>query len=223
MKNLKHYLTVSDVIAFFDRFHQFASSKEGMIKCFVILLLIALVSVLWINWRIEMKRKVSLTFTAVLLAVLTLFDFYPSTKKVTLTPDQISQRKGTQKQLEIVMEPTISKKSELRFKSSDENIAYVEGGVLKCVNDGECFLYAYDVKSGVKSNRIKVQVVEPRKEEKAESKTEFKDSDVVYVTKSGKKYHTADCSFLKKTKLAVTKREAEQSGKTPCTKCGASK
>lgn len=43
--------------------------------------------------------------------------------------------------------------------------------------------------------------------------------EVVYVTKSGKKYHTEDCSSLSKSKIEINKEDAEAKGYTPCSKC----
>lgn len=42
---------------------------------------------------------------------------------------------------------------------------------------------------------------------------------IVYVTKSGSKYHTADCSHLSKSKIAKTLSEAKASGYEPCKTC----
>lgn len=41
----------------------------------------------------------------------------------------------------------------------------------------------------------------------------------VYVTKSGKKYHTANCSSLSSSKIAIDLKEAVEKGYTPCKKC----
>ena len=42
----------------------------------------------------------------------------------------------------------------------------------------------------------------------------------VYVTKSGKKYHKADCSFIQDRKPEkISKKEALVKGLTPCPKC----
>ena len=42
----------------------------------------------------------------------------------------------------------------------------------------------------------------------------------VYVTKSGKKYHKADCSFIQDRKSEkISKKEALAKGLTPCPKC----
>lgn len=47
------------------------------------------------------------------------------------------------------------------------------------------------------------------------------DNTLVYVTASGKKYHTADCSTIAKstTKRAITLKEAKAEGYTPCKIC----
>ena len=44
----------------------------------------------------------------------------------------------------------------------------------------------------------------------------------VYVTDSGKKYHSEGCRFLSKSKIAIALAEARKSH-TPCSKCAPSK
>ena len=45
------------------------------------------------------------------------------------------------------------------------------------------------------------------------------ENDVVYITNTGKKYHAANCSSLRKSKHAITLANAKASGYTPCSKC----
>ena len=44
-------------------------------------------------------------------------------------------------------------------------------------------------------------------------------AQTVYVTKTGKKYHTENCSSLSKSKIAIELKEAIEKGYTPCSKC----
>lgn len=44
-------------------------------------------------------------------------------------------------------------------------------------------------------------------------------NDVVYITNTGKKYHAANCSSLRKSKHAITLANAKASGYTPCSRC----
>jgi micrococcal nuclease len=41
----------------------------------------------------------------------------------------------------------------------------------------------------------------------------------VYVTKSGKKYHRKDCQFVKDGATAMTVKQAQAQGLTPCSRC----
>jgi hypothetical protein len=41
----------------------------------------------------------------------------------------------------------------------------------------------------------------------------------VFITKTGEKYHRADCGYLRKSKIATTKADAIDRGYTPCSKC----
>lgn len=45
------------------------------------------------------------------------------------------------------------------------------------------------------------------------------DDVLVYVTKSGKKYHRADCSHVRAGAAAIPLREAKAKGYTPCSRC----
>ena len=45
------------------------------------------------------------------------------------------------------------------------------------------------------------------------------DNITVYVTKTGKKYHSNDCIYLSKSKISITLKEAKEEGYTPCSKC----
>ncbi len=42
---------------------------------------------------------------------------------------------------------------------------------------------------------------------------------IVYITKTGKKYHLADCSSLSKSKIPIKLSEAKARGYTPCLRC----
>lgn len=43
--------------------------------------------------------------------------------------------------------------------------------------------------------------------------------NVVYVTKSGKKYHSGGCSYLSSSKIEKSLADAKAAGYTPCSKC----
>ena len=42
---------------------------------------------------------------------------------------------------------------------------------------------------------------------------------IVYVTKTGEKYHTGQCSSLKKSKISISLGEAVAKGFGPCQRC----
>jgi competence protein ComEC len=42
---------------------------------------------------------------------------------------------------------------------------------------------------------------------------------IVYITKTGEKYHSAGCSYLKKSKIPIELSDAKNSGYTPCSRC----
>jgi len=45
------------------------------------------------------------------------------------------------------------------------------------------------------------------------------DNPVVYITRTGKKYHREECSALKRSKIPITLKEACERGYTPCSLC----
>ena len=45
------------------------------------------------------------------------------------------------------------------------------------------------------------------------------DDLIVHITKTGEKYHSAGCRYLKKSDIEVTLSEAKNRGLTPCSKC----
>ena len=42
---------------------------------------------------------------------------------------------------------------------------------------------------------------------------------IVYITKTGAKYHTATCSYLRKSKIPISLSDAIRQGYTPCSRC----
>ena len=46
-----------------------------------------------------------------------------------------------------------------------------------------------------------------------------KKSVTVYITKTGEKYHTSSCRYLKKSKIAISLSNAKSSGYTACKVC----
>lgn len=51
------------------------------------------------------------------------------------------------------------------------------------------------------------------------NKSTKNNSYTVYVTKTGDKYHSSGCSYLRKSKIAIDKDSAVSQGYTPCSRC----
>lgn len=51
----------------------------------------------------------------------------------------------------------------------------------------------------------------------------IKNEVIVYITKTGEKYHTAGCSYLKKSKIPIELSDAKNNGYTPCSRCNPSR
>ena len=52
-----------------------------------------------------------------------------------------------------------------------------------------------------------------------ETTTQKETSATYYVTQSGKKYHVASCSYLSKSKIAITMDRIKAEGYSPCSRC----
>ena len=50
--------------------------------------------------------------------------------------------------------------------------------------------------------------------------TAEQDDPTVYITRTGKKYHSAGCQYLRKSKIPVKLSDAKARGYGPCSKCG---
>ena len=46
---------------------------------------------------------------------------------------------------------------------------------------------------------------------------------VVFITRTGSRYHVDGCQYLRRSRIPVTKRDAEARGHTPCLVCGGSR
>lgn len=56
---------------------------------------------------------------------------------------------------------------------------------------------------------------------KAEPKPDTdEESRTVYVTRTGKKYHGPNCSYLSRSKIPISLKDARQKGYTACSRCG---
>lgn len=47
----------------------------------------------------------------------------------------------------------------------------------------------------------------------------YKREDIVYVTKSGRKYHKQGCSYLKSSSIMMSLKQALMEGREPCSRC----
>lgn len=47
----------------------------------------------------------------------------------------------------------------------------------------------------------------------------YANEDIVFVTKSGGKYHKENCPYLKSSKIMMSLEQAVMEGKEPCSRC----
>ena len=63
-----------------------------------------------------------------------------------------------------------------------------------------------------------VFAVPPLQQPTHQQQTQTKEQ-TVYITKTGKKYHTATCRYLSKSKIPISLKDAKAKGFTPCSVC----
>lgn len=90
-------------------------------------------------------------------------------------------------------------------------------GTVHAISDGKNIKFE-TIKSNKKNNATantakKINAVS------SNAKSEDKKEEVVYITKSGKKYHRAGCKYLKSSQIKINKKEAIKKGYTPCSIC----
>jgi competence protein ComEC len=103
-----------------------------------------------------------------------------------------------------------------------------ECGTIVCTSDGNNISfnvkegdYKYGSESGSSSSSkaSSTSAVSQKAASTGTSQSTQSQSVTVYVTNSGQKYHTTNCSSLSKSKIAITLEEAKKEGYTPCSKC----
>ena len=177
------------------------------------------------SWKLWIKVAV----TSIIVTVLTTFAliFSPDASQITVTPSVVYLEPGMIKLIDIHIFPENTNPSNIKYISSDRSVARAEKGEIIGVSEGYAEIHIEDIKSGVRSNTIKVTVLKSIVTELTELKAINTHDEaasapmesIVYISKSGTKYHTADCSSLGDTRKEISLEKALASGKTPCKKC----
>ncbi|MGE5629033.1 MAG: ComEC/Rec2 family competence protein [Solirubrobacterales bacterium] len=99
-----------------------------------------------------------------------------------------------------------------------------ECGTIVCTSDGNKITFSVnqgDYKYGSKGESNSSGTVADSLQLTSSSAAESvqKQSEIVYVANSGKKYHRANCSSLCKSKIAISLEDAKKDGYTPCLRC----
>ncbi len=63
------------------------------------------------------------------------------------------------------------------------------------------------------------QKVEPKVEPKEKTQKDPDEDVTVYITRTGSKYHRGSCSYLRKSRIPISLKEAKRRGYTPCSRC----
>lgn len=71
----------------------------------------------------------------------------------------------------------------------------------------------------ITSDGDKVTVQNKYEPQNANAPPEDTDTDYVYITNSGKKYHRENCARLAKSKIKITRQDAQSRGLAPCKVC----
>jgi len=70
----------------------------------------------------------------------------------------------------------------------------------------------------VASMLLCVPAITPAQQPTPQQRTQTKEQ-TVYITRTGRKYHTATCRYLAKSKIPISLKDAKANGYTPCSVC----
>lgn len=86
--------------------------------------------------------------------------------------------------------------------------------------------HEYPVGKGVRTKaeekaRQEAAAAESAAEARAQAEAQAEDTNgyTVYITKTGEKYHSGGCRYLKKSKIAIDINDARAQGYEPCSVC----
>lgn len=72
----------------------------------------------------------------------------------------------------------------------------------------------------ITSNNDNIKIVYAVKyKKKSIKRTKAKKTYIVYITRTGHKYHRAGCRYLRQSKIAISLNNAINAGYTPCSVC----
>lgn len=122
-------------------------------------------------------------------------------------------------------------KHNIKSNLENNNVNKTTNEVKTCVNyiNEENIIKTNLVKDGVENSEeetllednssSKTNTTTSKNDEKTQETKQNINSSIVYVTKTGKKYHKAGCSYLKESKIEMTLENAKNKGYTACKKC----
>lgn len=108
---------------------------------------------------------------------------------------------------------TIKKLTDKKIKAHRTD----KDGTIHAISDGKTIKFE-TIKSDKKTNAT-ANSAKKTTAISSNTKSEDKKEEVVYITKSGKKYHKAGCKYLKSSQIKISKKEAIKKGYTPCSVC----
>ena len=91
--------------------------------------------------------------------------------------------------------------------------------ILLCLLAACMLLLASCAPQTVRSGGIVLRGAEPVSALAPEDLAAYTDEHIVYVTRTGEKYHEAGCSYLLESSIPVTLEQALLEGKEPCSRC----
>ena len=200
-------------------------------------------------WRYaEWKKWIKISITAIIASGISIFTLSasPDAHSITVNPSVVYLEPDMIKLIDVKIYPENTNPKNIKYISTDKSVARAKDGQIRGISPGYAEIYVEDIKSGAKSDIIKVTVVKSivaelssakadtvseisAKQTKTYSTNKTHDQatktsvpqkeGVVYTGKTGTKYHRYNCSTLKDTKNEMTLEEAVAAGKTPCKKC----
>lgn len=92
-------------------------------------------------------------------------------------------------------------------------------GTIVITSDGTNLTFETAKKYEENESAVQKESVVDENQESTKTIEESKGEVIVYITETGQKYHTADCSYLKKTPTGLDLVEALEQGYEPCSRC----
>ncbi|MCO8194487.1 hypothetical protein [Anaerofustis sp. NSJ-163] len=184
--------------------------------------------------KLKNKRSILIILCILVCFVINIFViFTPKINSIKMSSNVKEMNINSTYQINVDISPDTFFKDDIKFYSSNEDVAIVykqaDKFYIKSYEEGNAILKIISKNSKIQSNEINIKVIDENSKEKSEDVKEdvnynnandsSEEKTYVYISKSGSKYHSkADCSNMKNAEK-ITLKEAKEKGLAPCKRC----